>query len=182
MKIFSYLASDLFKKRNSTIPFVKDLNAILSEIAGQETLIPLTADVSNANATPNTLLAVPALSFPVSAGKTYRFRFFVHYTAAATTTGARWVIDGPTAPTRLVYRSQYSLTATSETINSGLGAYNLPAASNASSASTGTNSAIIEGYIQPSVDGTVTLSFASEVTASAIVAKAGSFLIVSEVK
>jgi hypothetical protein len=52
----------------------------------------------------------------------------------------------------------------------------VPAASNATSAATGSNIAIIEGIIKPSGSGTVIARFASEVASSAIVAKAGSYV------
>ena len=133
----------------------------------------LAADVTNNNATANTIADVTGLSFAVLSGRYYWFRFVIDFTAAVGTTGSRWSIDGPTT-TRLSYRSSYSLTSTTETVNSGLTAYNLPAAANATSPSTTGNIAVIEGYIQPSADGTVIARFASEVSSSAIVAKRGS--------
>lgn len=132
------------------------------------------ADVVNNNATANTLADITGLSFAVTSGVRYWFRFIIPYTAAATTTGSRWTINGP-ATTLLFYRSTYTLTTTSETLNAALAAYNLPAASNASSVVAG-NVAIIEGIIQPSADGTVIARFASEVTLSAITAKAGAMV------
>jgi len=98
----------------------------------------------------------------------------VPYTAAATTTGSRWSINGPGSPTLLHYRSEYTLTATSVTANSAT-AYDIPAASNATSLTAG-NIATIWGIIKPSSDGTVVARFASEVSSSAIVAKAGATL------
>lgn len=135
----------------------------------------LAADVTNNNAVANTIADVTGLSFAVVNGRRYWFRFVIHYTAAAGATGSRWSINGPTI-TRLAYRSSYSLTTASETVNSGLNAYNLPAASNATTPSTTGNTAIIEGHIQPSADGNVIARFASEVASSAIVAKAGSIV------
>jgi hypothetical protein len=137
------------------------------------TTVALAADVSNASAVANTLQDVTGLSFPVVAGQRYRFRFVIHYTAAATTTGSRWSVNGP-ATSQLAYRSEYSLTATSRTVNDGLSAYNLPAAANASSAAAAGNIAVVEGIISPSANGNVIARFASEVANSAIVAKAGS--------
>lgn len=134
--------------------------------------VDLAADVSNANATANTLQDITGLSFPVLANVPAAFRFQIAYTAAATTTGARFTINGP-AFTTLAYSSRYPLTATTETLNFGLAAYGSPAAANASSLSSG-NVAIIEGVILPSASGTVIARFASEVASSAIVAKAGS--------
>ena len=138
-------------------------------------LVVLSGDVTNNNATANTIADVTGLSFSVTAGETYLFRFTIRYTAAATTTGSRWAINGPASPTALAYRSNYTLTATSETVNSGLSAYDMPAAASASSI-VAANIAIIEGYITPSANGTVVARFASEVSSSAIVAKAGSLL------
>ena len=135
----------------------------------------ITADVTNSNATANTIADVTGLSFPVTNGQRYWFRFVIQYTAAATTTGSRWTINGP-AQTELRYKSEYSLTTTTNTVNEGVSAYDLPAASSASSAATASNIAIIEGFILPSADGNVVARFASEISSSAIVAKRGSFV------
>jgi hypothetical protein len=133
----------------------------------------LGSNVINNNATANTIADVTGLNFPVTNGKTYWFQFHIQYTAAATTTGSRWSISGPTT-TRLNYMSEYSLTATTSTRNAQNTAYDLPAAANASSALTTGNRATIEGMITPSADGTVTARFASEIANSAITALAGS--------
>lgn len=139
------------------------------------TMVVLGADVTNNNAVANTMQDVTGLSFPVVNGTRYNFKFVINYTAAATTTGSRWAINGPAA-TELRYDSEYSLTTTSKTINSGQAAYDLPAASNATSAATNANQAIVEGFILPSADGNVIARFASEVLSSAIVAKRGSYV------
>lgn len=136
--------------------------------------VVLGSDVTNNNASANTIADVTGLSFAVTAGETYWFEFVIAYTAAATTTGSRWAINGPSSPTGLSYRSEYTLTATSTTVNSAT-AYDTPAAANATSLTTG-NVATIWGVITPSGNGTVIARFASEVSSSAIVAKAGSFL------
>lgn len=137
-------------------------------------LVVLNSDVVNNNAVANTIADVTGLSFPVVAGQTFQFEFFINYTAAATTTGSRWTINGP-AFSRLAYCSQYSLTTTTHTLNN-LVAYDQPAASSASSAATTGNFAYISGFITPSADGNVVARFASEVLSSAITAKAGSLL------
>lgn len=137
-------------------------------------LVVLASDVVNNNGTANTIADVTGLSFSVTAGETYHFEFFIPYTAAATTTGSRWSISGPGSPTLLNYTSQYTLTATSMTTNYAT-AYDIPAASNASSLTTG-NVAWIAGFIKPSANGTVIARFASEVASSAITAKAGALL------
>ena len=142
---------------------VNDLNTVV-----------LASPVVNNNATPNTIQDVTGLQFPVIANEVYWFQFQIAYTAAATTTGSRWSISGPSSPTIFWYMSEYSLTATTTTRNANLTAYDLPAASNATSGTTGSNQAIINGVIQPSSDGNVIARFASEVANSAITALAGS--------
>jgi len=137
-------------------------------------LVVLAADVANANAVANTIQDVTGLSFPVIAGQTFQFEFFIDYTAAATTTGSRWCINGP-AFSRLMLQSNYGLTTTSLTFNQ-VGAYDQPAASNASSPLTTGNLAYMAGQITPSADGNVIARFASEIAGSAITAKAGSLL------
>jgi hypothetical protein len=145
-------------------------------ITDSDTIVRLTSDVTNNNASANTIADVTGLSFAVTSAKLYRFEFNIVYTAAATTTGSRWSINGPASPTYLSYTSSYSLTTTSETRNALLQAYDVPAASNATSAATGNNWALIRGVIQPSADGTLIARFASEVSSSAIVAKINSFV------
>ena len=152
------------------------LDTLMPTVGTTLTTVVLAADVTNNNAVANTIADVTALSFAVTSGVRYYFRAVIHYTAAATTTGSRWSINGPAAPTELRFKSEYSLTTTSQTINEGLSAYDTPAASNATSAATGSNIAIVEGFITPSANGTVIVRFASEVASSAIVAKAGSIL------
>ena len=137
-------------------------------------IVVMTGDVTNNNGTANTIADVTGMTFPVTAGEMYWFEFVIPYTAAATTTGSRWSINGPGSPTLLNYRSEYTLTATTTTVNSAT-AYDIPAASNASSLTAG-NVATIWGIIQPSQNGSVTARFASEISASAIVAKAGATL------
>lgn len=135
--------------------------------------VVLASDQVNNNAVANTLEDVTGLSFPVTAGETYWFEFVVPYTAAATTTGSRWTLNGP-ALTLLSGRSEYTLTATTTTLNS-FTAYAIPAACNATSLTAG-NVATLWGIITPSASGTVQLQHASEVAGSAITAKAGALL------
>jgi hypothetical protein len=148
----------------------------------------LSADVTNNNATANSIADVTGLSFPVTSGNKYWFRFVIWYTAAATTTGSRWSISGPTT-TLLAYKTNYGLSAagtsgTDVMTDVNQAAYDTPTASNATSptATAGqANIVIIEGLIQPSADGTVIARFASEVASSAIVAKAGSTVFYQQV-
>lgn len=136
---------------------------------GGDTLVVTTAQVVNNNAVANTLQDLTGLSFAVASGQRYRFEIFIPYSAAATTTGSRWVINGPTGAYN--YQSEYTLTATTKTMNC-LGAPNMPAASNASSLTVG-NMATIWGTVAPTANGTIQVRFASEIANSAITALAG---------
>lgn len=139
-------------------------------------LVVLASDVVNNNATANTIADITGLSFSVVAGETYRFYAEVDITAAATTTGGRLSVSGPASPTRLSYRSVWPSTGSVDVVSNGLSAYDLPAAAAGSTAQTTGNIATIMGYITPSANGTVVLRFASEISSSAITAKAGSLL------
>lgn len=150
----------------------QSINQGNNTIGSALTAVVLGSDVVNNNAVANTIQNVTGLSFEVTAGNKYYFKFIIPYTAAAATTGSRWSISGPAAPTLLSYISEYTLTSTTSTRNAQVQAYDLPAASNASSVITN-NFAIIEGFIIPSANGTVIARFASEVLSSAITAKAG---------
>ena len=131
----------------------------------------ISADVTNNNASANTIADITDLSFPVEAGETYHFRFVIPFTAAASTTGKRFAINGPTK-TALYLRSRYSLTTSTETTNHVVTDYDTPAASDATSPTAG-GLAILEGVILPTASGNVIARFASEVSSSAITAKAG---------
>jgi hypothetical protein len=131
----------------------------------------VTSSVDTANST-TTLSDVTGLTFPVTAGQTYHFSALINYTAAATTTGSRWSINGPTS-SMLSYTSTYTLSATASTVNYA-SAYNMPAAANTGSL-TAANTAKVEGVVTASASGTVAVRFASSTT-SAITAKGGSTL------
>ena len=141
-------------------------------IATAENVVTLASDVVD-NSGANTITDVTGLSFPVTAGVTYHFSALINYTAAATTTGSIWTVNGPAATT-LSYTTKNTLTATTESTNFA-SAYNTPATANATSLTVG-NIATIEGIVTPSANGTLQVRFATEVNGSAITAKAGSTL------
>ncbi len=153
---------------------IKILQQVAPYVANNLNIVVLAADVINNNGVANTIQDVTGLSFSVIAAETYWFEFVIPYTSAATTTGSRWAINGPANPTMLNYTSEYTLTATTKTINC-VTAYDIPAASSASSLTLG-NIATIWGIIKPSSNGTVIARFASEVLSSAITAKTGAVL------
>lgn len=149
----------------------------------------LASDVTNNNATANTIATVTGLNFAVTSGNTYYFKFIIWYTAAATATGSRWTITGPTN-SLLGYNQTWALgasgTAGTDVFTDHSGAvYDSPAASNTTSATSTAgqaNIAIIEGLITVTANGTVDARFASEVSNSAIVAKAGSVVYYQQVR
>jgi hypothetical protein len=169
-----------FTVRDSLGRIKRREDSLVTAASPSFTTVVLGSDVTNNNASANTIADVTGLSVSVTSGLTYWFRACVMYTAAATTTGSRWSINGP-AITSLYYRSEYSLTTTTRTTNEGLSTYDVPAASNATSAATTSNVAIVEGVLTPSASGTLIVRFASEVSSSAIVAKAGSILMWQQV-
>lgn len=159
-----FTSNGSLKKVNSAnIPISNNLNTVV-----------LSADVVNNNAVANTIADVTGLSFAVTSGNVYWFRFSIMYTSAISTTGSRWSINGP-AVTYLAYTVQAALAATTITIGN-YGTYNQPAAASATAPADLVGMVTIEGIIKPSANGTVIARFASEVLSSAITAKAGSIL------
>ena len=114
--------------------------------------------------TTTALADVTGLSFAVTANKKYEFRAVVKYSAAATTTGSAWSINGPAGTVSL--RVESGLT-NSTTFNHWQNAVNTLLAS-ASSVYTSGNIAIITGIVEPTASGTYIIRGATEVAASAI--------------
>lgn len=108
----------------------------------------LPADVVS---TSTTLANITDLSFPVEAGVTYRFKFYIFYTASNTNVGSRWSINGP-ATSMLRFFSTYP-SSTSANAFYHQSAYN-GASATSNSGSTGNNVAIIEGIINCSSSST----------------------------
>lgn len=123
------------------------------------------------------LANVTSLSFAVAAGVTYKYKFNIMYTSAATTTGLKLGLTYP------------AVTSASGLANiasgaDGTGAYfqgvinssGDSVMSTSSPAAAATLLAQVEGIIVPSAAGTVQLRAATEVAASNIVILAGSFV------
>lgn len=136
-----------------------------------KTLITLASDVTNNNATGNTLQDLTGLSFNVTAGVTYRFYAMIPYTSQNASNGSRWTITGPSS-SFIGYVSRYA--DNPESINY-CGTFNLPAGCSNLSNLTG-NVAVLQGVIIPSANGTVQFRFASELGGTGITAKAGASL------
>lgn len=117
------------------------------------------------------LVDVTGLSFPVQAGKSYRFRFFIPYVTASDATGCAWTISGP-ATSLLRYRAEYNVTATTST-QSWRTAYNSPTAANGGSVAAG-SLAVIEGTLTAAADGEVVARFRTSSGSLGVTAQAKS--------
>jgi hypothetical protein len=151
----------------------------LAVAVGTRNVVVLGSDVINNNATANTIADITGLSFSVTAGEIYWFRMGLLFNAAAGTTGARFSVNGPASPTQLGYRVGIASVAAagSDGETTGFGnAYDQPTGAAATSPFTTGNFATVEGFIQPSANGTLVGRVASEISSSAITVKAGSFL------
>ncbi|HSX17216.1 MAG TPA: hypothetical protein VLH86_03890 [Patescibacteria group bacterium] len=138
--------------------------------------IVLGSDVINNQGTACTNTDITGLGFSVTSGNTYRWHAQIIYDAAATTTGSEWTATTPTT-------TMLSITQHSSTVSGSPSTeyYQIVNASdggncNSTSAFTAGNMAMIDGIAKPSANGTVQMRFASEVSSSAITAKAGSTL------
>jgi hypothetical protein len=152
----------------------KIINDASAPVSSDMTYVIAPNDVVNNNASANTIADVTGLSFAVTNGYTYYFRFSIPFTSAATTTGSRWSINGPTT-SFLTYKQTYSLAATTNTYGA-YATYDQPAGASATAPADLVGVAIIEGFITPSADGTLIARFASEVSGSAVTAKAGAIV------
>jgi hypothetical protein len=132
--------------------------------------VHLTGDVST---TSTTLVDITGLGFPVTAGKTYWFRFTIAGIAPNTATGFGWTINGPST-TFLNYQSIYPSSSTTMSYNNGLSTYDNPSTAVGNSPGAGGTIIFIEGLITPSANGTVIGRFRSEAITGTITAKAGS--------
>jgi hypothetical protein len=142
-----------------------------NSISGISSVV-LSTDVINNNVVANTIADITGLSFSVTSSKTYWFKFTIPFTTAATATGSRFSINGPT--TSALYYYSYIPTGTGTiATNLGLSTYDAPAAATTSSPNTLNGIAIIEGIVTFSANGTLIGRLASEVSNSAVTAKAG---------
>ncbi len=134
-------------------------------------LVTLGTDQVNANATANTLQDATGLSFPVNANTLYRFYFHIIIDTAATTTGIRLTINGPTN-NLLGYSALYPLAGGTIAV-SNMNGYN-QGAPTATLPYTASQVAQMWGAVRPTANGTVICRFSSEVASSAVTIKAGS--------
>ena len=146
-------------------------------------VIPMSSSWSNAylsgdtdvnTGVANTLTDIPTLEFTVEAGGRYRFRFEVVHTVAATTTGYRICIDGPSF-SLLAYNTDMPNGAITRIIGNNA-AYQLPTTALGTSANTAGTLSTIVGHIEASAAGTVKLQVACELASTALTVKKGSIV------
>lgn len=136
----------------------------------------LQQDVIHTAPTDNSHISVPAMKFSVNSGKRYWFRFFLVYTADATTTGSKWILEGPSSTSLLSFSVFTSLTTTSQTSALGAVQWEHITTANATSAATTGNTTYIEGFAAPDADGEIYVKFGAEVTNGTITLKKGSLI------
>jgi len=138
----------------------------------------LSADVSNATIT---LADVTNLSFPVSANKTYKFKFVIYFTTSNTSSSGRFTLNGPTFATNGLYynsSSGYSLNGAlaiqpQTTYDAGTAF--------AAAYTTTLNLCTIEGTVATTASGTIIARFASR-TAGTTITVLGTGALVSYVE
>jgi hypothetical protein len=114
------------------------------------------------------------LSFLISAGQMYWFKFVIPYTTSNITFGSKFAINGPASPTFLAYQTTNSNGAGLATVNRGLSTYD--AASTSGAGVLAGNIAIVEGVIIPSSDGTLIGRFGNETSTLNTTVKAGAMV------
>ena len=100
---------------------------------------------------------VTGFSFPVTAGRVYRFKFLADVTVGASADGVLINVDGPSL-TRLNYSTRSPLTTTTEQMTHGNTSWKNAGTSvtpGTTQPSTLAAQHIVEGTVTPSADGTV---------------------------
>jgi hypothetical protein len=125
----------------------------------------------------DTFADITGLSFPVSAGRTYWYRFVIPYTATNTSTGIRFAVSGPSGtPPILYYYTDVTSTTSARFIQRGITTYDGTSNSSTSASSTA-NIGVLEGVITAPDNGNVILRFSREVgVITSVTQKAGAFV------
>ncbi|HXV66194.1 MAG TPA: hypothetical protein VD731_03045 [Nitrosopumilaceae archaeon] len=141
------------------------LDGVTSDIQAQldskivPSIVRLGSDVSTT--TTSCCVDATGLSFSVTSGKVYHFKFLVRWDSSAGNIGTGLTLNGPTV-TFLTYDVIYPISTTAGVIH-GRNLYN-SATVVTNSPATSNNLGIIEGLIQPSADGTLIVRFMADST------------------
>ncbi len=129
-----------------------------------------------------TLTNVTSQSFAVTSGVVYKYRFHILYTSAAATTGLQLSLTYPAVTTAsAVAQIPSGADGISSQFQGTINTSGDIVTATATSAATSVHYASVQGIIIPSANGTVQLQAASEINASNIIIRAGSFVEVNAV-
>lgn len=167
------------------LEFTPDLGFFhLKSTAKIDQLLVVTADVTNAT---TSFADVTGLTIPVKAGHTYCFEASLIFQTNATTTGARFAVNGPASPTylRLAGLAAVTPSATAEVGSRNTATVSAYDTSVIGAQTTGPGTidslAYFSGTIVPSADGTFAIRSQSEVAiASGLIIRRGSWLWIRE--
>jgi hypothetical protein len=139
--------------------------------------ITLVRNTAQRDSSSTSFADVTGLTFAVSSGVTYRFRFVVFFFTAVNTTALRLAVNGP-AMTSIRYGGFIPTAAASNSVSIANG--QISVVDNSIVSTTGGPGgsgvmAIVEGTCIPSASGTLALRFASEVGGSTVSIEAGSY-------
>ena len=124
-----------------------------------------------------TAAAATNLSFPVTAGSIYKYKFFIMYTSAATTTGLKVGLTYPAVTTATGLANIASgVDGTGAYFQGVLNTSGDVVTAAATPSITTVQFAVVEGVIVPTVTGTMQLVVGTEVAASNITIKASSLV------
>lgn len=136
----------------------------------------VTTDVTNST---TSFADVTGLTCPVASGKHYNFEAHLYHFTAVGTTGANFAVNGPTVTSmrlQILAPNTGSLTAAAMTSNvSDVTARDTAAAAETTGPATTPVLAILSGWMNPSAAGTFAVRCSSEIAASALTVKAGSW-------
>jgi hypothetical protein len=159
-KVLSTTGAERFSNNFPGLLESSNLNFVL-KTADQTSTVTTYADISN-------------LSFSISAGQMYWFRFVIPYTTLNISYGAKFAINGPASPTFLAYQTTNCNGAGNGTVSRGLSTYD--AATTSNNGVLAGNIAIVEGVIIPSSDGTLIARFGNEAGGQSNTVKAGAMV------
>lgn len=148
---------------------------VLKDTAKLDVKLRVATDVVNAT---TSFADITGLTQAVESGKHYNYLAHLYHISNATTTGARFGINGPTM-TSLIVGTIDTVTAsvTASVHSAGVVAALDTAATAQTTGSAAQTLAIVSGWINPSAAGTFAMRLASEVAvASGLTVKAGSWL------
>lgn len=134
------------------------------------------------NATSGTLTNITGLSFSLSSGRMYYFKFVGSFSSAATTTGIGFSFTGPAVTYAFWTAAIQQAAAGTDQMYTYSSANQLASIAASASVVAANTDYIwtIEGYVQPSAAGTLQLQFRTEVNGSTVTLKAGSVGILTD--